>query len=135
MARATTLSEAAGLGDKCNFQVCSLWLGLAWLGLAWLGLLCHILSSSCLVLSYLVLCILSYLVLSCLVLSCQCWLRYVTLRYVTNAVVLFVALVGPLFAGIGQVADALNTPFEAGSFDLVWSMESGEHMPHKPKYV
>ncbi|CAN0033146.1 unnamed protein product [Pylaiella littoralis] len=34
-----------------------------------------------------------------------------------------------------QVADALDTPFEEGSFDLVWSMESGEHMPHKPKFV
>eukprot|EP00903_Cladosiphon_okamuranus_P010271 g9725.t1 len=43
-------------------------------------------------------------------------------------------------AGLGdkckfQVADALNTPFESDSFDLVWSMESGEHMPHKPKFV
>jgi cyclopropane fatty-acyl-phospholipid synthase-like methyltransferase len=31
-----------------------------------------------------------------------------------------------------QVADALAQPFEDGSFDLVWSMESGEHMPEKP---
>ncbi|CAM9525330.1 unnamed protein product [Ectocarpus fasciculatus] len=43
-------------------------------------------------------------------------------------------------AGLGdkckfQVADALNTPFETDSFDLVWSMESGEHMPYKPKFV
>mmetsp|Transcript_26619 Transcript_26619/g.54507 ORF Transcript_26619/g.54507 Transcript_26619/m.54507 type:complete len:172 (-) Transcript_26619:454-969(-) len=26
-------------------------------------------------------------------------------------------------------------PFEDGSFDLVWSFESGEHMPDKPKFV
>jgi tocopherol O-methyltransferase len=30
-----------------------------------------------------------------------------------------------------QVADALNQPFADASFDLVWSMESGEHMPNK----
>jgi tocopherol O-methyltransferase len=29
------------------------------------------------------------------------------------------------------VADALQQPFPDGSFDLVWSMESGEHMPDK----
>lgn len=34
-----------------------------------------------------------------------------------------------------QVADALNMPFEDSSFDLVWSLESGEHMPDKPKFV
>ncbi|CAM9975035.1 unnamed protein product, partial [Sphacelaria rigidula] len=34
-----------------------------------------------------------------------------------------------------QVADALDTPFQNDSFDLVYSMESGEHMPHKAKYV
>ncbi|KAL8484151.1 hypothetical protein ACS0TY_026739 [Phlomoides rotata] len=34
-----------------------------------------------------------------------------------------------------QVADALNQPFPDGQFDLVWSMESGEHMPHKNKFV
>lgn len=28
-----------------------------------------------------------------------------------------------------QVADALQQPFADGSFDLVWSLESGEHMP------
>lgn len=32
-----------------------------------------------------------------------------------------------------QVADALNQPFPDGQFDLVWSMESGEHMPDKKK--
>lgn len=32
-----------------------------------------------------------------------------------------------------QVADALNQPFPDGQFDLVWSMESGEHMPNKEK--
>ena len=30
-----------------------------------------------------------------------------------------------------RVADALNMPFEDNSFDLVWSLESGEHMPEK----
>ncbi|MCL7023847.1 hypothetical protein MKW94_030508 [Papaver nudicaule] len=34
-----------------------------------------------------------------------------------------------------QVADALEQPFEDGQFDLVWSMESGEHMPDKAKFV
>lgn len=32
-----------------------------------------------------------------------------------------------------QVADALEQPFPDGQFDLVWSMESGEHMPDKTK--
>ncbi|XP_031502976.1 probable tocopherol O-methyltransferase, chloroplastic [Nymphaea colorata] len=34
-----------------------------------------------------------------------------------------------------QVADALEQPFPDGKFDLVWSMESGEHMPDKKKFV
>lgn len=34
-----------------------------------------------------------------------------------------------------QVADALQQPFPDGSFDLVWSLESGEHMPQKPQFV
>ncbi|XP_071926494.1 gamma-tocopherol methyltransferase, chloroplastic-like isoform X2 [Coffea arabica] len=34
-----------------------------------------------------------------------------------------------------EVADALNQPFPDGKFDLVWSMESGEHMPEKAKFV
>ncbi|KAI3721767.1 hypothetical protein L2E82_32785 [Cichorium intybus] len=34
-----------------------------------------------------------------------------------------------------EVADALNQPFPDGKFDLVWSMESGEHMPDKLKFV
>ncbi|KAF3432634.1 hypothetical protein FNV43_RR23736 [Rhamnella rubrinervis] len=34
-----------------------------------------------------------------------------------------------------QVADALEQPFGDGQFDLVWSMESGEHMPDKTKFV
>ncbi|XP_074568117.1 gamma-tocopherol methyltransferase, chloroplastic-like [Curcuma longa] len=34
-----------------------------------------------------------------------------------------------------QVADALDQPFSDGQFDLVWSMESGEHMPDKMKFV
>lgn len=43
-------------------------------------------------------------------------------------------------AGLGdkvhlQVANALDMPFDDGSFDLVWSMESGEHMPEKPRFV
>ncbi|KAL5767580.1 hypothetical protein ACOSQ2_014363 [Xanthoceras sorbifolium] len=34
-----------------------------------------------------------------------------------------------------QVADALDQPFPDDQFDLVWSMESGEHMPDKKKFV
>jgi tocopherol O-methyltransferase len=34
-----------------------------------------------------------------------------------------------------QVADALNMPFEDNSFDLVWSLESGEHMPDKIRFL
>ncbi|MDJ0510292.1 MAG: methyltransferase domain-containing protein [Crocosphaera sp.] len=33
-----------------------------------------------------------------------------------------------------QVADALNMPFPDHNFDLVWSLESGEHMPDKAKF-
>jgi tocopherol O-methyltransferase len=34
-----------------------------------------------------------------------------------------------------QVADALDMPFADNSFDLVWSLESGEHMPDKSKFI
>lgn len=34
-----------------------------------------------------------------------------------------------------QVADALQMPFADGSFDLVWTLESGEHMPDKVKFL
>mmetsp|Transcript_84990 Transcript_84990/g.245775 ORF Transcript_84990/g.245775 Transcript_84990/m.245775 type:complete len:345 (-) Transcript_84990:99-1133(-) len=34
-----------------------------------------------------------------------------------------------------QVADALDMPFEDNSFDLVWSLESGEHMPDKQQFI
>ncbi|KAF5836056.1 S-adenosyl-L-methionine-dependent methyltransferase, partial [Dunaliella salina] len=34
-----------------------------------------------------------------------------------------------------QVGDALAQPFPDSSFDLVWSLESGEHMPDKKKFV
>ncbi|KMZ74939.1 Tocopherol O-methyltransferase [Zostera marina] len=34
-----------------------------------------------------------------------------------------------------QVGDALDQPFSDGQFDLVWSMESGEHMPDKLKFM
>ena len=34
-----------------------------------------------------------------------------------------------------KVEDALNQPFEDDSFDLVWSLESGEHMPDKERFV
>ena len=33
------------------------------------------------------------------------------------------------------MADALAMPFADKSFDLVWSMESGEHMPDKRQFV
>jgi tocopherol O-methyltransferase len=33
------------------------------------------------------------------------------------------------------VADALQMPFGDQSFDLVWSLESGEHMPDKLKFL
>jgi tocopherol O-methyltransferase len=34
-----------------------------------------------------------------------------------------------------SVADALAMPFEDESFDLVWSLESGEHMPDKKQFM
>lgn len=34
-----------------------------------------------------------------------------------------------------QVADALEMPFADDTFDFVWSMESGEHMPDKEKFL
>ncbi|MGB3297979.1 MAG: methyltransferase domain-containing protein [Phormidesmis sp.] len=34
-----------------------------------------------------------------------------------------------------QVTDALATPFPDSSFDFIWSMESGEHMPDKPRFL
>jgi len=34
-----------------------------------------------------------------------------------------------------QVADALHMPFENESFDFVWSLESGEHMPDKQRFM
>jgi tocopherol O-methyltransferase len=34
-----------------------------------------------------------------------------------------------------QVADALKMPFEDNFFDLVWSLESGEHMPDKTQFL
>ena len=33
------------------------------------------------------------------------------------------------------VADALNMPFADESFDFIWSLESGEHMPDKEKFL
>lgn len=33
------------------------------------------------------------------------------------------------------VADALDLPFADNSFDLVWTLESGEHMPDKVKFL
>lgn len=34
-----------------------------------------------------------------------------------------------------QVTDALATPFPDSSFDFIWSMESGEHMPDKRAFL
>jgi tocopherol O-methyltransferase len=34
-----------------------------------------------------------------------------------------------------QVADALQMPFADDQFDLVWSLESGEHMPNKTQFL
>jgi tocopherol O-methyltransferase len=34
-----------------------------------------------------------------------------------------------------QVADALAMPFADNSFDLVWTLESGEHMPDKEQFM
>jgi tocopherol O-methyltransferase len=34
-----------------------------------------------------------------------------------------------------QVANALKMPFESNSFDFVWSLESGEHMPDKTQFL
>ena len=34
-----------------------------------------------------------------------------------------------------QVANALETPFDDNSFDLIWSLESGEHMADKKQFL
>lgn len=34
-----------------------------------------------------------------------------------------------------EVANALEMPFQDNTFDLVWSLESGEHMPDKTKFL
>ncbi len=34
-----------------------------------------------------------------------------------------------------MVANALEMPFEDNTFDLIWSLESGEHMPDKEKFL
>jgi tocopherol O-methyltransferase len=34
-----------------------------------------------------------------------------------------------------RVANALSMPFDDNSFDFVWSLESGEHMPDKAKFL
>ncbi|MEM8830485.1 MAG: methyltransferase domain-containing protein [Cyanobacteria bacterium P01_G01_bin.19] len=34
-----------------------------------------------------------------------------------------------------EVANALAMPFEDNTFDLIWSLESGEHMPDKEKFL
>jgi tocopherol O-methyltransferase len=34
-----------------------------------------------------------------------------------------------------QVADALQMPFADATFDLLWSLESGEHMPDKTQFL
>eukprot|EP00929_Paragymnodinium_shiwhaense_P079551 TRINITY_DN41459_c0_g1_i2.p1 TRINITY_DN41459_c0_g1~~TRINITY_DN41459_c0_g1_i2.p1 ORF type:complete len:922 (-),score=130.07 TRINITY_DN41459_c0_g1_i2:102-2867(-) len=34
-----------------------------------------------------------------------------------------------------DVADALHMPFPDNSFDLIWSLESGEHMPNKQQFM
>jgi len=42
----------------------------------------------------------------------------------------------PTFAQVVfQVANALEQPFPDGHFDLVWAMESAEHMPDKEKFM
>ncbi|CEL94765.1 unnamed protein product [Vitrella brassicaformis CCMP3155] len=34
-----------------------------------------------------------------------------------------------------EVADAMDMPYRANAFDLAWSMESGEHIPDRPRFI
>lgn len=45
------------------------------------------------------------------------------------------AIAGIAYRANFQVANALDMPFADHSFDLVWSLESGEHMPDKRQFL
>jgi tocopherol O-methyltransferase len=100
-ARANELSAAAGLGDRCSFQVRVSCCSQGRLSVL-MGWVC------CVPRRY------------GLVPLCQ------SAEHGVTRVLLPVRT---------QVADALQQPFADGSFDLVWSMESGEHMPEKERFV
>lgn len=75
--------------------------------------------------------------------------RYIATKYGSNVTVTGVTL-SPVQASRGQVlnhkrelddrvetivADALHLPYANGTFDVVWSLESAEHMPDKLQFM
>ena len=58
-------------------------------------------------------------------------INFVTMRSCTACTNAFHPKSQILVFDLIQVADALHQPFADNKFDLVWSLESGEHMPDK----
>jgi len=122
-ARANAIAQAAGMGERVSFQVGGKEQSAQLIGAAVNGLPCRLLPlHHC----------------SCSRLPAFCWRLLLCgwLGVVVDALCLMRGLpqLSPHYKPSATCAplahaDALNQPFSDGEFDLVWSMESGEHMP------